>query len=96
MLFLLLSISGSLQQHGVGERCSPILQECIASFQKRHKLTDRDMSEGDVWTETSLEALLRLLDYLRAEARDQLNDHRCAQQLSLCIDSLIEANPPAL
>jgi hypothetical protein len=71
------------------------MEECIASFQKRHNLTNRDMSEGIFWTETSLDALLRLLDYLRAEVRDQLNDQRCAQQLSLCIDRLTEARRPS-
>jgi hypothetical protein len=95
MLFLLLSIRASLQQHGAGARCSTIMEECIASFQKRHNVTNRDMSEGIIWTETSLDALLRLLDYLRAEVMDQLNDQRCAQQLSLCIDRLTEARRPS-
>jgi hypothetical protein len=92
VLFLLLSIRASLQRHGVDGHCSTIMQDCIASFQKRYNLTDEDMSEGIVWTETSIEALLRLLDYLRAEVKEQLNDQSCAQQLSLCIDRLMDAS----
>jgi hypothetical protein len=90
MLFLLLSIRASLQLHGAGEDCAAILKECIASFQQRYDLSDDDMTEAIVWTETSFNALLRLLDYLRAEASDQFNDHRCAQQIALCIDRLME------
>jgi len=90
--FLLLSIQASLQQLGADKLCSTIMEECVASFQKRHNLTDGDLPERIVWKESSLEALLRLLDYLRAEVKEQLNDQACAQQLSLCVDQLTKSH----
>jgi hypothetical protein len=58
----------------------------VSSFRAQHNLTDEDADEGVLWEETSVEGLLRLLEYLQGEASDTLHDQRCAEQLKLCIE----------
>jgi hypothetical protein len=68
------------------------MEDCVSSFRVQHNLTDEDANEGILWEETSVEALLRLLEYLQGEVNDTLRDRRCAERLKLCIDHLKEAS----
>ena len=43
---------------------------------------------GIVWKETSVGALLRLLEYVHREVSERLQDWHCAEQLETCIDHL--------
>ena len=40
------------------------------------------------WKETSVGALLRLLEYVHGEVSERLQDWRCAEQLETCIEHL--------
>ncbi len=93
VLFLLLSARASLLRHGADDVCLRTMEDCVSSFRMQHNLTDEDENEGILWEETSIGALLRLLEYLHGEVNDSLRDRRCAEQLRLCIEHLKEASP---
>jgi hypothetical protein len=93
ILLLLMSVRTSLGRHKADNVCLRIMDDCIASFQARYKLGDREMREAIVWEETSLEALVRLLEYLHGEISDRLRDRQCAEQLKTCIDYMTEIRP---
>jgi hypothetical protein len=86
VLFLLLSARASLLRHCTDKLCLRTIEDCVSSFRVQHNLTDEDADEGVLWEETSVEGLLRLLEYLQGEASDTLHDQRCAEQLKLCIE----------
>jgi hypothetical protein len=90
ILFQLLSAKVSLLRLYPDEICLGIMDDCIASFRAQHNLADRESSEGIVWEETSVEALLRLLEYLHGEINESLQDRPSAKQLRLCIDRLAQ------
>ena len=86
VLFLLLSARASLLRHGVDDECLRIMEECVASFRARHDLTHENTNAGILWKETSVSALLRLLEYAHGEVSERLQDWRSAEQLETCID----------
>ena len=88
VLFLLLSARASLLRHGADDACLRTMEDCVASFRMQHSLTDEDTKEGILWKETSVGALLRLLEYVHGEVSESLQDRRCAEQLELCIEHL--------
>ena len=90
VLFLLLSARASLLRHGADDACLRTMEDCVASFRMQHSLTDEDTKEGILWEETSVGALLRLLEYVHGEVSESLQDRRCAEQLELCIEHLKE------
>jgi hypothetical protein len=57
----------------------------------QHNLTDEDANEEILWEETSVGALLRLLEYVHDEVSEGLQDGRCAAQLELCIERATRA-----
>jgi len=90
IFLLLLSCRSSLLRHRADDVCAKIIDECIATFQARHNLSDHDSSEAIVWEETSVVALVRLLEYLCGELSEQLGDQDCADRLKLCIEYLTQ------
>ena len=90
VLLLLLSARASLLRHGANEACLKTMEDCIASFRMQHNLTGEDANEGILWEETSVGALLRLLEYVHGEVSESLQDGRCAEQLELCIEHVKE------
>ena len=88
ILLLLMSAEASLQAHVCDADCINILKSCISRIQKQYSLTDRDVSEGIVWREASIGAILRLLDYVTWEVQEKLGDLQSVQELGLCIDRL--------
>jgi hypothetical protein len=86
VLFLLLSARASLLRHGADDECRTTMEECVASFRARHKLTHEDTNPGTLWKETGVGALLWLLEYAHGEVSERLQDLRCAEQLETCID----------
>lgn len=92
VLFMLLSARASLLRHGAGEECLRTMDDCLSSFRLQHNVSDGEANEGILWEETSIPALLRLLEYAHGEVTDTLSDRRCAEHLRLCIDRLKEAS----
>ena len=90
VLLLLLSASASLLRDGANEACLKTIEDCVASFRMQHNLTDEDANEEILWEETSVGALLRLLEYVHDEVSEGLQDGRCAAQLELCIEHVKE------
>jgi hypothetical protein len=90
VLFLLLSARASLLRRGADAVCLRTMEDCVASFRMQHNLTDEDANEGILWEETSVGALLRLLEYVHREVSESLQDRRCAEQLELCIEHVME------
>jgi hypothetical protein len=90
VLFLLLSARASMLRHGADAACLRAMEDCVASFRMQHNLTVEDANQGILWGETSVGALLRLLEYLHGEVSENLQDWRCAEQLELCIEHLKE------
>jgi hypothetical protein len=88
VLFLLLSARVSLLQHGADDECLRAMEECVASFRMQHDLTHENTNAGIVWKETSVGALLRLLEYVHREVSERLQDWHCAEQLETCIEHL--------
>ena len=86
VLFLLLSARASLLRHGADDECLRTMEECVASFRMQHDLTNENTNV--VWKETSVGALLRLLEYVHGEVSERLQDWRCAEQLETCIEHL--------
>jgi hypothetical protein len=92
-LVLLASAEASLKTHDAGNGCTNILRACIFRIQKQYDLTDRDVGEGMVWKEITICGILRILDYLKLEVREQLNDMQSVEELGFCIDCLSPAEP---
>jgi len=90
IFFQLLSARASLLRLYPEEICLAFMDDCIAAFKARYHLVDRDTDEGIVWEETSMEALLRLLEYLHDEIAEGLKDQSTAQLLMLCIHRLTQ------
>jgi hypothetical protein len=90
IFFQLLSARVSLLRLYPEDICLGILDDCIASFKAQHNLIEKEASEGVLWEETSMEALLRLLEYLYGEINERVNDRPSAKQLRLCIDRLAQ------
>ena len=88
VLFLLLSARASLLRRGADAACLRTVEDCVASFRMQHDLTDENTNAGIVWKETSVGALLRLLEYVHREVSESLQDRRCAEQLESCIEHL--------
>lgn len=93
VLFMLLSAKASLVRHGAGEECLRTMEDCVSSFRLQHNVSDGEANEGIMWEETSIPALLRLLEYAHGEVTDTLRDRRCAEHLELCIEHLKETSP---
>jgi hypothetical protein len=91
VLLLLLSARASLLRHGANEACLKTIEDCVASFRMQHNLTDEDANEEILWEETSVGALLPLLEYVHDEVSESLQDGRCAAQLELCIERATRA-----
>ena len=87
VLFLLLSARASLPRHGADDECLRTMEECVASFRMQHDLTHENIP-GIVWKETSVGALLRLLEYVHGEVSERLQNWRCAEQIETCIEHL--------
>jgi len=90
VLFLLLSARASLLRCGADAACLRTIEDCVVSFRMQHNLTDEDTNEGILWEETSVGALLRLLEYVHREVSESLQDRRCAEQLEFCIEHVKE------
>ena len=90
ILQLLHSAKASAAIHCVDDVCAGILEKCIWHLQKQHSLSQSDVGNDLMWAETSLPALLRLLDYAQAEVKDCLNDAPCSEHLKECIEHLIQ------
>jgi hypothetical protein len=88
IFFQLQSAKASLVRLYPDEICLGIMDDCIASFQAQHTPSEQTPSEGILWEETSMEALLRLLEYLHREIDEVLHDQPSAKQLRLCTDRL--------
>jgi predicted GNAT family N-acyltransferase len=69
------------------------MEDCVSSFRLQHNVSDGEANEGIMWEETSIPALLRLLEYAHGEVSDTLRDRRCAEHLKLCIEHLKETSP---
>ena len=61
------------------------MEECVASFRVQHDLPHE---AGIVWKETTVSALLRLLEYVHGEVSERLQGWRCAEQIETCIEHL--------
>ena len=92
VLFLLLSARASLLRHGADDECLRTMEQCVAWFRMQHDLTHENTNAGILWKETSVGALLRLLEYVHGEVSATLQDRRCAEQLELCIGHVKRAN----
>jgi len=92
VLVLLNSARISLQAHAVEHTCVETLMACISRLQDQYDFTDGDVGGGIVWREASVTAILRLLDYVKGEILDKLNDEQCVDDISTCIDYLLMAN----
>jgi hypothetical protein len=90
LFFLLLSARASLLRRGADAVCLRTMEDCVASFRMRHNLTYEDKNEGILWEETSIGALLRLLEYVHREVSESPQDRRCAEQLEFCIEHVKE------
>ena len=91
---MLLSAKASLLRHGAGAECLRKMEDCVSSFRLQHNVSDGEANEGIMWEEeTSIPALLRLLEYAHGELTDTLHDRRCAEHLMLCIERLKETSP---
>lgn len=88
IFFQLLAAQASLLRLYPDEICLELMDDCIALFKEQHHLIDHDEREGILWEETSLETLLRLLEYLHREIAEELDDRRSAAELKLCINRL--------
>lgn len=88
ILLLLMSADASLEAHSADDDCINILKTCISRIQKRYPLADRELDEGIIWSEASIGAILRLLDYVKGEIWDKLSDSQCVEDLVVCIDRL--------
>jgi len=69
------------------------MEDCVSSFRLQHNVSDGEANEGIMWEETSIPALLRLLEYAHSELTGTLRDRRCAEHLKLCIEQLKETSP---
>ena len=87
---MLLSARASLLRRGADAACLTTMEDCVVSFRMQHNLTDEDTNEGILWEETSVGALLRLLEYVHREVSESLRDRRCAEQLEFCIEHVKE------
>ena len=67
----------------VGSDRKPGKQLCIPKSP-----TFENTDAGIVWKETSVGALLRLLEYVHREVSERLQDWHCAEQLETCIEHL--------
>ena len=90
---MLLSAKASLLRHGAGAECLRTMEDCVSSFRLQHNVSDGEANEGIMWEETSIPALLRLIEYAHGEVSDTLRDRRCAEHLKLCIEHLKETSP---
>lgn len=76
-----------------------LLDEGMSHLRQRYGLSvedsDRDMtlsSLGDdlVWAKSSLQTLVRMLLYVKAEVAENLRDETCANLLTQCIDRILQ------
>jgi len=86
ILLLLMSAKLSLETHGVG--CIDNLRRCIGGIQKRYDLQNCDFDDGTVCNKLRVDGIVRLLEYVQGEVRDQLNDEKSAYEIKICIDHL--------
>ena len=89
ILQLLASAKASATLHCPDETCADLLDQCISYLEDRHGLSEPDDGDGLMWTEASLPALVRLLDYAQAEVADCLDDSFCVDHLRECIGHLM-------
>jgi hypothetical protein len=88
VLQLLLSAKESVR-HYADQTCAGLIERCISRLQRQHAISHFEPGARVDWPEASPSALLRLLEYARAELSDGLNDRLCGEQLTECIDRLM-------
>jgi hypothetical protein len=88
--FQLQSARASLTRLFPDEICLAIMDDCLASFKAQHNPREPEANESILWEETSMEALLRLFEYLHAEIDEGLHDRPSAKQLKLCMARLTQ------
>jgi hypothetical protein len=93
VLVLLNSARISLEAHAVEDSCVATLMTCITRLQDQYDVSDGEVGAGIVWRQASVNAILRLLDYVKGEILDKLNDEQCVDEISMCIDYLLMTNP---
>lgn len=88
ILLLLSSAKRALQTHAAEPACIDRLTTCICRIGTQYNLTDRDFNEGPTSKETSMDGILRLLEYVEGEVREDLHDCATADELRHCIQLL--------
>ena len=88
VLQLLLSAKESVR-HYADQTCAGLIERCIIRLQRQYAISRFEAGTRFDWPEASPPALLRLLEYARAELSDSLNDRLCGEQLTECIDRLM-------
>lgn len=88
VLQLLLSARESVR-HYADPTCAGLIERCISRLQRQYAISSSEAASRFDWPEASPSALLRLLEYARAELSDCLNDRLCGEQLTECIDRLM-------
>jgi len=76
-------------RHYADQTCAGLIERCISRLQRQHDIAHFKAGASLDWPEASPSALLRLLEYARAELSDGLNDRLCGEQLTECIDRLM-------
>jgi hypothetical protein len=90
ILWLLGTAQVSVRNYG-DELCAGLLAQCAAQLRERYGLAEA-RSHDDLWSESSLIALVHLLVYVQAEVRDKLDDISCALALSHCIERMLQTH----
>jgi len=74
--------------------CVHLIDQCIAHLSEQYDLPSVEPDEGEMWTEGSLAALVRLVIYVHAEVSEILHDRRAENLLKQCIDHLLQIHLP--
>ena len=87
-----LLLSAFLELYCAHQPSALMLLDCISDFRRRQGIADTGSRGGKTpWAREGAPALVRLLIYAEAEARDSFDDRRCAEDLGACIANLTAA-----
>jgi hypothetical protein len=89
VLSLLLAARASIREYCGDGVCDRFVDECIAELQARHVLSAPDLDVCILDHRSSFDALLRMLDYLKAEITERLDDTVSGERLGKCIAHLM-------
>jgi hypothetical protein len=90
LLALLISAKLSLEKRSGANPCIGYLEACVTRLRRNYNLTDWGVDERAIQNKVSIDALLRLLEYVRAEVQDKLDEKQCVRELGFCIAHLTD------